>query len=269
MIEFPLKDRIIYTDLPAFVVGIVNATPDSFYSKSRGGAEMGLRLLEEGAHILDIGGESTRPGFTPVSPEEEINRIVPVIREIKKNAPDCVISVDTRHSLVWKAAFENGADILNDISSFEDDALMEDEFFKTGCPVILMHRYNGDENTRITNPDCVEEISGYFDKKVKHCLEKGLPASKIIVDPGIGFGKTMEENVELIDRAGELCNGKYTVMMACSRKRVIGFLAGDPAADRLQGTIDANLRAIKSGATMIRVHDVAAHVKALKAKAVF
>lgn len=264
MIEFPLKAKIITSELPAFVVGIVNATPDSFYAGSRGGAEMGLRLLEEGAHILDIGGESTRPGFTPVSPEDEINRVVPVIREIKKNAPNCVISVDTRHAQVWKAAYENGADILNDISSFEDDILMEEEFFKTGCPVILMHRYHGDENTRITNPHCIEEVSDYFENKVKLCLEKGLEKSKIIVDPGIGFGKTMDENIELIDRAGELCGGKYTIMMACSRKRVIGYLAGDPALDRLQGTIDANLRAIKSGATMIRVHDVAAHVKALK-----
>lgn len=264
MIEFPLKNRVLSTELPAFVVGIVNATPDSFYSKSRGGVEMGLRLIEEGAHILDIGGESTRPGFTPVSVEEEINRVVPVIREIKKNVPDCVISVDTRHALVWKAAYENGADILNDISSFEDDVLMEEEFFKTGCPVILTHRYLGDESSRITNPDCIEEISSYFEKKVMLCLDKGLSASKIVIDPGIGFGKTMEENIQLIDRAGELCKGKYTVMMACSRKRVIGFLAKDPSADRLPGTIDANLRAIKSGATMIRVHDVAAHVKALK-----
>lgn len=260
MLTFPLKNKIITTEKSAFVAGILNATPDSFYEKSRGGFERACMLLDEGADILDIGGESTRPGFTAVSIEEEISRVVPLIARIKKHYPDSVISVDTRHASVWKAAYENGADILNDISSFEDDPNMADELFKTGCPVILMHRYLGDEKTRVTNPACMEELTAYFEEKVSFCEKNGLSREKIIIDPGIGFGKTFEENVTLIDNAGRLCNGKYTVMMACSRKRVIGMLQNDMEADRLEGTIEANIRAIKNGAIMIRVHDVAAHI---------
>lgn len=260
-----LLNRTISTELSAFVMGIVNATPDSFFSGSRGGAEHARRLIEEGADILDIGGESTRPGSEYVSASEEISRIVPVIREIRKIS-DIPISVDTRKLEVMKAAFDEGADILNDISALEDDEALAPFCAETKIPVILMHK-RGNPSTMQKNTvyaNIFDEVNDYLLRRVEYAKNCGIAGEKIWLDPGIGFGKNVEGNFELIRRCGELCGGNFPVLMALSRKSCIGEITGRQVEERLSGTIAANLLSVLRGAAMIRVHDVAAAVDSLK-----
>lgn len=260
-----LHNRTISTELPAFVMGIVNVTPDSFWQGSRGGADHAFSLIEEGADILDIGGESTRPGSEYVSEDEEIRRIIPVIREIRKKS-NVAISVDTRKCKVMKAAFEEGADILNDISALEDDSDMASFCADSKIPVILMHKRGiptqMQGNTEYT--DIFSEVDGYLRSRCEYALKSGIKEDKIWIDPGIGFGKNLEGNLTLIKRCGELCGGKYPLLMALSRKSCIGAVTGREVEDRLAGTISADLISVMNGASMIRVHDVAQAVDSLK-----
>ena len=265
-LKFGLKRAA--TERPAFVMGIVNVTPDSFYENSRGGAERALRLIEEGADILDIGGESTRPGYTPVSTEEEIRRIVPVIEAVRRVSA-IPISVDTNKFTVFRAAFAAGADIWNDVTSLsgavqgsEDgtaaaarEPLIEaaEYIAKTGASVILMH-------TGVGN---VKEISDFLGQRVIFCISNGVASDKIIVDPGIGFGKTLEQNLALIRDPTEICGGRYPVLMALSRKRCIGDMTGRPAEERLAGTLAADMISVQKGSQIIRVHDVSAAIDTL------
>ena len=259
-----LSGRTIYTERPAFVMGIVNATPDSFYGKSRGGYDHAARLIDEGADIIDIGGESTRPGADYVSAEEEIKRIVPVIKEIRRNH-SIPISVDTRKAEVMKAALDAGADILNDVSALEDDPDCADLASSTGIPVILMHKRgipsNMQDDTSYGN--IFTEVDSYLRSRVDFALSRGISEDKIIVDPGIGFGKSLEGNLSLIRNCGRLCGGKYPVLMALSRKTCIGQLTGRDADGRLYGTMTANLLSVIRGARLLRVHDVAPCVDSL------
>lgn len=260
-----LSNRTISTELPAFVMGIVNATPDSFFSGSRGGSEHARRLIEEGADILDIGGESTRPGSEYVSASEEISRVVPVIREIRK-VSDIPISVDTRKLEVMKACFDEGADILNDISALEDDERLGGFCAETKIPVILMHK-RGNPSTMQKNTvyaNIFDEVNDYLQKRIEYAKNCGIAGEKIWLDPGIGFGKNVEGNFELIRRCGELCGGTFPVLMALSRKSCIGEITGRQVEERLSGTISANLLAVFRGASMIRVHDVKEAVDSLK-----
>lgn len=263
-----LRDRTVTTELPAFVMGIVNATPDSFFDKSRGGVEEALRLIEEGASLLDIGGESTRPGSEYVSEEEEIRRILPVIEGIRR-VSDIPLSVDTRKYNVMKAAFEAGADILNDISALEDDDRLASFCAETKIPVILMHK-RGNPGTMQNNTvynNIFDEVNDYLVKRADCALKAGIDAEKIWLDPGIGFGKDVKGNFELIRRCGELADGKYPVLMALSRKTCIGEVTGRPVAERLYGTLAADIISVQQGASMIRVHDVAAAVDTMKVMA--
>lgn len=260
MISMQFGTKTLSSDCPAFIMGIVNATPDSFYTESRGGIELAEKLIEDGADILDIGGESTRPGFKSISDEEEIKRILPVIKEIRKHH-DIPISIDTTKFSVLKAAFDAGADIFNDISCLEQkndySAKKTAEFIsKNNLSVILTHRFLQPENTRKTNPEIVKEVSDYLEKKVKFCMENKILENKIIIDPGIGFGKTFEENVALIKNADKLCNGKYPVLMALSRKRCIGTMTGREVTERMAGTLSADILSVIKGAIILRVHDV-------------
>lgn len=249
----------------AFVMGILNVTPDSFWEKSRGGIDEALRLIDEGADVLDIGGESTRPGSQYVDEEEEIRRIVPVIKEIRKHS-DIPVSVDTRKMNVMKAAFDSGADILNDISAMEDDPEMARFCAGTEIPVILMHkRGNPSEMQRKTDyEDIFREVDSYLRQRVDFSLEAGIKPEKIWVDPGIGFGKNTEGNLELIRRTGDFLDGKYPVLMALSRKSCIGAVTGREVTDRLAGTLTADILSVLRGAAMIRVHDVKEAVDSLK-----
>ena len=269
MLQIKLGKKHASTERPAFVMGIVNVTPDSFYSESRGGTERALQLIKEGADILDIGGESTRPGYTPVSAEEEIARIVPVIQAVRHES-SVPISVDTTKLEVFKAAFAAGADIWNDVTALSGasasanqdgtaaavlEPSRESALFiaKTGVSVILMH----------SGPGSVKEISDFLGQRTVFCLSNGISSDKIILDPGIGFGKSLEQNIELIREPLALCGGRYPILMALSRKRCIGDMTGRPAEERLAGTLAADMISVQKGAKIIRVHDVSSAIDTL------
>ena len=271
-LKFGLKRAA--TERPAFVMGIVNATPDSFYAESRGGVERALQLIREGADILDIGGESTRPGYTPVSVEEEVSRIIPVIQAVRRES-SIPISVDTTKLEVFKEAFAAGADIWNDVTALsgakknnrEDEKSSdgtaasfgepsrESALFiaKSGVSVILMH----------TGQAEVNEVSDFLGQRAVFCLANGVASDKIILDPGIGFGKTREQNLNLIKAPLSICAGRYPVLMALSRKRCIGDMTGRPVEERLAGTLAANMISVQNGAKIIRVHDVSSTIDTL------
>lgn len=273
MLQLKFGQNRAITERPAFVMGIVNATPDSFFEGSRGGIERALRLIQEGADILDIGGESTRPGYTPVSVEEEIARIIPLIQAVRRES-GLPISVDTTKLEVFKAASAAGADIWNDVTALAgaqpkdtentstdgtalslSEPVKESALFiaKTGASVILMH----------TGPGSVKEVSDFLGQRVVYCLSQGISSEKIIVDPGIGFGKTFEENLALIKEPLALCGGRYPVLMALSRKRCIGEMTDRPVEERLAGTLAADMISVQQGAKIIRVHDVSAAIDTL------
>ena len=252
-----LASRKISTEFPAFVMGIVNCTPDSFFSGSRGGAERAFELIDEGADILDLGGESTRPGSDYVSAEEEIKRIVPIIEEIRRKS-DIPISVDTRKKSVMQAAFDSGADILNDISALEDDPELVFFAAEKKIPVILMHK-RGIPSTMQADTEyknIFNEVSSYLEQRAEFAIKSGIEKEKIIVDPGIGFGKNLEGNLNLISNCCFLCGGKFPVLMALSRKSCIGQVTGREVQDRLYGTLAADLISVLKGAFMVLVHDV-------------
>ena len=264
MKELELASGTIRTEKAAFVMGIVNCTPDSFFEKSRMNVSGALQLIEEGADILDIGGESTRPGSSYVDCDEEIKRILPVIKEVRKHSK-IPISVDTRKFEVMKAAFDEGADILNDVSALEDDFRLADFAAKTKIPVILMHKrglpQNMQNHTEYKN--AFNEVDSYLASRVRAALDAGISENKIIIDPGIGFGKNLEANKILISRCGELLGGKFPVLMALSRKSCIGEMTGRSVENREAGTLTANLLSVLKGASLLRVHDVASCVDSL------
>lgn len=265
MVELELRDRKISTELPAFVMGIVNANNDSFWEKSRGSADKAFGLIKEGADIIDVGGESTRPGSEYVPEDEEIRRVVPVIQAIRKES-DIPISVDTRKKNVMKAAFEAGADILNDISALEDDSEMAEFCASVKIPVILMHKRGipseMQKNTDYSN--VFEEVNSYLVERAAFAESMGISPEKIIVDPGVGFGKDLNGNVSLIKNIGRLCGGKYKILMALSRKTCIGQMTGRDVQERLAGTLAADLISVMKGAEFVRVHDVKETVDTLK-----
>ncbi len=265
MKELYLRNRVITTENAAFVMGIVNATPDSFFSGSRGGLDRALQLIDEGADILDIGGESTRPGSDYVSEEEEFNRVVPLVREIRKKS-SVPISIDTRKYNVMKACIDEGADILNDISSLEDEERLATLAAESGIPVILMHKRGlpSQMQDKTDYADIFEEVNSYLLSRIDFALKNGIKKDKIIVDPGIGFGKNTEGNYTLIRRCGQLCGGEYPVLMALSRKTCIGDVTNRKVEERLSGTLAADLLSVLRGAFMVRVHDVKETVDSLK-----
>ncbi len=257
MPSLELHNRTINSKYNAFVMGIVNCNDTSFYSKSRGGAERALSLIEEGAEILDLGAESTRPGSSYISAEEEMERLIPVIREVRK-VSSIPISIDTRKKKVMSACFEEGADILNDISALEDDPELAEYAALKKIPVILMHKRGiPGEMQKLTDYDDVfSEVSDYLEKRAEYAASCGIEPSKIIVDPGIGFAKNLEQNKILMAKCGLLCKKKYTVLMALSRKTCIGEITSRAIEDRLYGTLAADLLCVLCGAQIVRVHDV-------------
>lgn len=261
-----LADREISTAKDAFVMGIINATPDSFWQESRvTTAIRAYKLIEEGADILDIGGESTRPGSMEVPEEEEIIRIIPLIREIRKHS-DIPISVDTRKKNVMEAAWNEGADIINDISALEFDKQSVKFCAKHKLPVILMHKKGEPENMQenVHYEKCFEEVNNYLKSRAEFAIKNGIEKEKIILDPGIGFGKNLEHNLELIKNCGKFADGEYKILMALSRKRFISEVCHNSLEQRLTGTLTANLIAVQNGASMVRVHDVKEAVDSLE-----
>ena len=257
MISLKLADRTVTTEKKAFIMGIVNATPDSFWKESRGGAELALQQIEDGADIIDLGAESTRPGSKYIDDEEQIARLVPVLREIRRHSA-IPVSIDTRKSAVMKACLDEGADILNDVSALEDDENLAGLCAFSKIPLILMHKRSTPDvmqnDTLYT--DVFSEVDSYLQKRIEYALNQGVQSDKIILDPGIGFGKNTADNCTLIKKCGQLGHGKYPVLMALSRKTVIGQLTGREVQDRMCGTLAANLLAVMNGAFAVRVHDV-------------
>lgn len=254
------------------VMGIINCTPDSFYEGSRKNTveealKTAERMIKEGAKILDIGGESTRPGSDPVSLEEEISRVVPVIKAIKNKFKDIIISIDTYRAKTAKMAIEAGADIVNDISGMIFDSNMVKVVKEYDVPVIIMHIKGIPKNMQ-ANPeyeDLMKEVSLYFKERIDYAKENGIGEDKIILDPGIGFGKTMEHNLTLMNRIEEIKSFNMPILLAASRKSTIGkVLGGLKTEDRLEGTIAISCLAVEKGLQMVRVHDVKENVRAIK-----
>ncbi len=253
------------------IMGILNVTPDSF---SDGGLHHSVDaalhhaacMVQEGAHIIDIGGESTRPGASPVSEKEELRRTAPVVRALRQQFPALRISIDTRHAAVAAAALEAGADIVNDISGLED-ADMRRICAEAGCGVILMHM-QGTPATMQQHPhytDVVAEVRAFFEQRISLAEESGIDPQRICLDPGIGFGKNTQHNLALIRQLEELRVQNLPLMMALSRKRFMGELLQDPVLPKESPlpTVAMSLLAAERGADLHRVHDVAALQQAL------
>ena len=255
------------------IMGIVNLTPDSFsdggtYSRSaRAAIAHAERLLAEGAHILDIGGESTRPGAAHVSPEEEWVRLQPVVEEIAKwNVP---LSVDTRRSAIMQRLLGDGlADIINDISALEDNGAIELLAAHPDIGICLMHM-QGLPETMQNNPqyqDVVAEVAGYLKARAQACRAAGIRSERIVLDPGIGFGKNLQHNIQLMRHLPDLqAQTGLPLLVGVSRKRMIGEITGEAEpAQRIHGSVAAALYAAERGAAILRVHDVKATADALK-----
>lgn len=267
-----LADGRVLTYEKMCVMGILNITPDSFYAGSRvplmqDVLERAGKMLAAGAGVLDIGGESTRPGSDSVDGEEERRRVVPVIEALRKEYPEAVLSVDTYRADTAEAAVAAGADIINDISAMEADARMADVVVKSKAPIILMHMRGTPKNMQqnCEYKNVVEEVAVYLAERAAVLRERGVGADKIILDPGIGFAKNVQQNLLLMRDLEVLTSFGYPVLLAASRKSTIGaVLGGIPAEERLEGTIATSLQAVYAGAQMVRVHDVKANVRAIR-----
>lgn len=257
------------------IMGILNTTPDSFSDGGRYhdldlAVARGMALIDDGAHILDIGGESTRPGADEIDIKEEIRRTVPVIISLREAMRDLdsepLISIDTRKPDVALAAIHAGADIWNDVSALTFDTRSEAVAADLACPLILMHHKGSPEDMQ-NNPyydDPIAEVKDWLAKRVDACDFAGIDTGVITVDPGIGFGKRLEDNLALIGRLGEIKALGYPVLMGASRKSFIGKIDGSSADDRLGGSLAAALWSIGQGADILRVHDVSETAQAVK-----
>ena len=246
------------------IMGIINVTPDSFSDGGRFAAhdqaiEQGERLAAEGADILDIGGESTRPKATPVSASEEMARIIPVIRTLAKRIK-IPISVDTMKSEVARAALDVGATILNDVWGFQRDLGMARLAASARCPVVIMHN----RSEIAPDIDIIADVENFLLRSIELAEEAGVAKSNLILDPGFGFGKTPEQNLDLIRQMRHLRALGYPILLGVSRKSTLGLVTGRTVPDeRLAGSLAAALIGVQNGADIIRVHDVAAHVDAM------
>lgn len=254
--EFDVKNK-------TYIMGILNVTPDSF---SDGGSfydvESALKhaenMIKKGAHILDIGGESTRPGHTQITEEEEIARVVPIIKAIKANY-DIPVSVDTYKSKVAEAAILAGADLINDIWGLKYDGTMAAVIAKYNKPCCLMH------NRREADyQNFMEDVLADLQESVALAKKAGIQEEHIILDPGVGFAKTYEQNLEIIGRLEELKGLGYPVLLGTSRKSVIGLTLDLPVEERLEGTLVTTVMAVEKGCAFVRVHDVLENARAIQ-----
>ncbi len=244
------------------IMGVLNITPDSFYKESRlisvnAALKRAERMIREGADILDIGGESSRPGSDPVSEEEELIRIFPVIKALIKKF-DIPLSVDTYKSAVARAALEEGVSIINDISGLRFDPNMANTIASANAGVIIMH-ISGNPKTMQKNPSyksLIREITAYLNRGIKQAVSSGIQGNRIIVDPGIGFGKNFSHNITILKKLKQLHKLKKPILLGLSRKSFIGKILDLPAEDRLEGSLAASVFGIINGAQILRTHDV-------------
>jgi dihydropteroate synthase len=251
------------------VMGVVNVTPDSF---SDGGVHLGAedaiatarRMVEEGAAIVDVGGESTRPGAEPVTLDEELRRVLPVLEAVAGELP---ISIDTAKAEVARRAVELGAGLVNDVTALRGDPGMADAVADSGAYLCLMHMH-GEPRTMQADPryeDVVSEVRAFLEERLRFAVAAGIREDRVCLDPGIGFGKTVAHNFELIRRLDELVTIGRPIVVGFSRKSSLGRILGDPEATTgpLSASIAAAVAAYERGATILRVHDVREHVEAL------
>jgi dihydropteroate synthase len=251
------------------IMGVVNVTPDSFSDGGRfldadAAVEHGLRLTREGADILDIGGESTRPGADPVGEDEELRRVVPVIERLARSG-QARLSIDTTKVVVARAALQAGASLVNDVSALRFDPGMAALVAETGAGCCLMHML-GEPRTMQEDPrydDVVSEVKAFLEERLAFAVAEGVDEERVWLDPGIGFGKTLEHNLELLRRLAEIVAVGRPVVVGVSRKRFLGTLTGRSEPDRAAGGVAANVLAFERGAHMFRVHDVPATRDAL------
>ena len=245
-----------------YVMGILNVTPDSFsdggnYTETDRALFRVEQMLKEGADLVDIGGESTRPGYVPVPEEEEIRRIYPIIEAVKSRF-DVPVSLDTYKSKVAKAGIEAGADLINDIWGLQYEEMAE-VIAKAGLPCCLMH--NRREAVYV---NFMEDVAADLARTLHIARKAGISEDRIILDPGVGFAKTYEQNLEIINRLEELRIFECPILLGTSRKSVIGLTLDLPAAERLEGTLVTTVMAVMKGCSFVRVHDVKENVRAVK-----
>jgi len=251
--------------------GILNVTPDSFsdggdFLDPEAAARRAENLLDEGAAVVDVGGESTRPGSDPVPAGEERRRVVPVVRGILEARPETLVSVDTYRAQTAGAALEAGACIVNDVTALRGDPRMAPLVADVGCPVVLMHML-GRPKTMQREPryeDVVGEVRDFLAERAEYAISAGVKEENIILDPGIGFGKTAEHNLALLKRLDRIVDLGFPVLVGASRKRFLAGITGrDEARDRVFGTVATTVLGYERGAELFRVHDVAANREAL------
>lgn len=245
------------------IMGILNVTLDSFsdggrFNSVEAAVLRAREMVAEGADIIDVGGESTRPGHTRISDEEEIARVVPVIEKIKEEL-DVPVSVDTYKSDVAEAAVKAGADLINDIWGFRYDEGLARITAEAGLPCVLM-----DNRTEPVAGDIMEAMKATLAESVEIARRAGVADENIILDPGIGFGKTYKQNLTAINRLDELCGMGFPVLLAASRKSVIGNTLNLPAGERVEGTVATSVIGVMKGAAFVRVHDVKENLRAVK-----
>ena len=266
-----IRGRRFFLGPRTWIMGIINVTPDSFsdggrYFDTKRAIARGLELAADGADILDVGGESTRPGSLPVPEAEELRRVVPVIGALRKRIT-CLLSVDTTKAAVARTALDAGADIVNDTSAFRFDPAMPGEVARSGAGVILMHM-QGTPLTMQRSPrygDLLDEISAFLGERIRVAEAAGIPRESIVVDPGIGFGKTFEDNLVLLRRQEVFHELGRPLLLGFSRKAFLGQLLGLPPEERLEGTIAAAVLSVERGAHILRVHDVGPVARAVRA----
>ena len=251
-------------------MGILNITPDSFsdggkYLSASRAIDRAFAMVDNGADIIDIGGESTRPGSDFISKDEELQRIVPVIQEIRNQDSEILISIDTYKSDVAEIAIDLGANIVNDISGLTFDQNMSTFLSDKDIPVIIMH-INGKPKTMQSNPiydDLLNDINSFFKKQIIFAQSNGIDRDNIILDPGIGFGKTFNHNLTIINNLKDLCSLGHPIMVGTSRKAFIGDILDAPPNERVEGTIASVVASVINGANIVRVHDVKEIKKAI------
>jgi dihydropteroate synthase len=253
---------VLDTGPRALVMGILNVTPDSFsdgglYFDAPAAVEHGKRMSAEGADVIDVGGQSTRPGSDPVPADEEMRRVIPVVGELCSQVRT-PISIDTQKAEVAAAALEAGAQIINDVSALRTDPRMAPLAAERDVPVVLMHM-QGTPRTMQVNPtygDVVRDVIAWLKERIQYAVGAGIAEENLVVDPGFGFGKTLRHNLELLRRLAELHELGRPVLAGTSRKSMLGKLLGAPEADRLHGTLATVACAVLCGCHIVRVHDV-------------
>ncbi len=261
--NFDLKQEV-------YVMGILNVTPDSFsdggsYNNMDAALAHAQTMIKEGAHIIDVGGESTRPGYTMLTDEEEILRVVPIIEELKRRF-DIPISIDTYKSRVAKAAIEAGADLVNDIWGLKYDQKMAAVIGQAKVPCCLMHNRNMpfEDGGKSEQEVFMKEVLADLEKTLQIAKKAGIEEDKIILDPGIGFGKTYQMNLQVMNHLDRLLELGYPILLGASRKSMIGLTLDLPVDKRLEGTLVTTVLGVLKGCSFVRVHDVKENIRAIK-----